>query len=76
LVHPLSPSVIDHPTSWALRGRFRDYVGLDVTGKSFLDVGAESGYNSFEAEKHGAREVMLRCGASRPTPDRAIHEHS
>ena len=43
--------VIDHPTSWDLRGRFRDYIGgLDISGKSFLDVGAGSGYNTFEAE--------------------------
>lgn len=30
----------------------------DLTGKSVLDVGAWDGYFSFEAEKHGAREVV------------------
>lgn len=45
--------------SWDLRGRFADYVGgVDFAGKRVLDVGTASGFLSFEAERHGAREVV------------------
>jgi ribosomal protein L11 methylase PrmA len=41
-----------------LRGRFLDYLGgFDIKGKSLLDVGAASGFISFEAERMGAAEV-------------------
>ena len=44
---------------WDLRGRFDDYVGgVDVTGKSVLDVGAATGFLSFEAEKRGATRIL------------------
>ena len=44
---------------WDLRGRFSDYIGrVDLTEKRVLDVGAASGFLSFEAERHGAREVV------------------
>ena len=44
---------------WDLRGRFSEYVGgIDVDGKRVLDVGTASGFLSFEAERHGAREVV------------------
>ncbi|MEP6741217.1 MAG: class I SAM-dependent methyltransferase [bacterium] len=44
---------------WDLRGRFDDYVGgVEVTGKSVLDVGAATGFLSFEAEKKGASRVL------------------
>ena len=44
---------------WDLRGRFDDYVGgVDVAGKSVLDVGTASGFLSFEAEKRGASRVL------------------
>jgi len=44
---------------WDLRGRFGDYVGgVVVEGKSVLDVGAATGFLSFEAERHGARRVL------------------
>lgn len=40
---------------WDLRGRFDDYVGhVDLKGKTVLDVGAASGFLTFEAEKRGA----------------------
>jgi SAM-dependent methyltransferase len=44
---------------WDLRGRFDDYVGdVKVAGKSVLDVGAATGFLSFEAEKRGATRVL------------------
>lgn len=47
------------PAHWDLRGRFDDYVGgVDVAGKSVLDVGAATGFLSFEAEKRGAARVL------------------
>jgi SAM-dependent methyltransferase len=46
---------VGHEAAWDLRGRFEDYTGrVDVGGRSFLDVGAASGFVSFEAEKRGA----------------------
>ena len=50
--------IIEHPTSWDLRGRFADYTGgVEVRGRSFLDVGAGSGFLSFESEKQGAEVI-------------------
>ena len=47
------------PAHWDLRGRFDDYVGgVDVAGKSVLDVGTATGFLSFEAEKRGASRVV------------------
>jgi SAM-dependent methyltransferase len=47
------------PAHWDLRGRFEDYVGgVDLAGKSVLDVGAATGFLSFEAEKRGASRVV------------------
>ena len=44
---------------WDLRGRFHDYIGgVDVTGKSVLDIGTASGFLSFAAEAHGASRVV------------------
>ena len=44
---------------WDLRGRFDDYIGgVDVSGKSVLDIGTATGFLSFEAEKRGASEVV------------------
>ncbi|MGD9659135.1 MAG: class I SAM-dependent methyltransferase [Methylocystis sp.] len=44
---------------WDLRGRFDDYVGgVDFSNKRVLDVGAASGFLSFEAERSGASEVV------------------
>ena len=43
---------------WDLRGRYEDYIGnVDLRGKRFLDVGAASGFLSFEAERLGASGV-------------------
>jgi SAM-dependent methyltransferase len=47
------------PAHWDLRGRYDDYVGgVDVAGKSILDVGTATGFLSFEAEKRGASRVL------------------
>ena len=44
---------------WDLRGRFDEYVGgVDVANKSVLDVGAATGFLSFEAERLGAARVV------------------
>ena len=46
---------VNHFGSWDLRGRFDEYIGgTDIAGKTFLDVGAATGFLSFEAEKRGA----------------------
>jgi len=47
------------PAHWDLRGRFDDYVGgVNVAGKSVLDVGTATGFLSFEAEQRGASRVL------------------
>jgi SAM-dependent methyltransferase len=44
---------------WDLRGRFEEYIGgVDVAGKTVLDVGTATGFLSFEAEKRGASQVV------------------
>jgi hypothetical protein len=44
---------------WDLRGRFGDYTGhVAVAGRRVLDVGTASGFLTFEAERHGAKEVV------------------
>jgi SAM-dependent methyltransferase len=44
---------------WDLRGRFADYVGgVEVKSKSVLDIGAATGFLSFEAERLGASRVV------------------
>jgi len=44
---------------WDLRGRFDDYIGgVEVAGKSVLDIGTATGFLSFEAEKQGASRVV------------------
>jgi SAM-dependent methyltransferase len=60
---------IDLPASgtqvgaWDLRGRFDDYVNhAELGGKTVLDVGAASGFLSFEAERRGARVTSLEVG--------------
>jgi SAM-dependent methyltransferase len=47
------------PAHWDLRGRFDEYIGgVDVSGKSVLDIGAATGFLTFEAEKQGASRVL------------------
>lgn len=45
---------------WDLRDKFDEYCGgVDVEGKSVLDVGAATGFLSFESEKRGARVLSF-----------------
>ena len=47
-------------TTWDLRDCVQQYLGnLDFAGKRVLDVGAASGYLSFEMEKRGAEVVSF-----------------
>lgn len=47
---------------WDIRGRFAEYVGgYPIAGKTLLDVGAASGFLSFEAEKAGAIVTSLEA---------------
>jgi SAM-dependent methyltransferase len=66
---------------WDLRGRFNDYIGgVDVAGKSVLDVGTATGFLSFEAERLGASRVVsfdmsdVRQQAFVPFRGRQYHE--
>jgi SAM-dependent methyltransferase len=44
---------------WDLRGKFEEYTGgVEVVGKSVLDVGTATGFLSFEAERRGASRVV------------------
>ncbi|MDT7689397.1 MAG: hypothetical protein QOE46_2156 [Acidobacteriota bacterium] len=44
---------------WDLRDKFEEYIGgVEVAGKSVLDVGTATGFLSFEAERRGAERVM------------------
>jgi len=44
---------------WDLRRRFQEYIGgLDLKGKSVIDIGSATGFLSFEAEKAGASRVV------------------
>src|ERR1700738_1097136 len=44
---------------WDLRGRFDDYIGgVELAGKSVIDIGTATGFLSFEAEKAGPARVL------------------
>lgn len=44
---------------WDLRGRFNEYIGgVSLAGKSVIDIGAATGFLTFEAEKMGAARVL------------------
>ena len=44
---------------WDLRDRFDDYIGgVELNGKSVIDIGTATGFLSFEAEKRGAIRVL------------------
>src|SRR5580698_3308662 len=43
---------------WDLRGRYQKYIGgVDVAGKTVLDVGTATGFLAFSAEQAGALHV-------------------
>lgn len=45
--------------AWDLRGKFDEYIGgVDVRGRSVLDLGTATGFLAFETEKRGARSVV------------------
>src|SRR5258706_972870 len=44
---------------WDLRGRFKEYTGgVNLAGKSVIDVGAATGFLSFAGEQSGASSVL------------------
>jgi len=44
---------------WDLRGQFDEYIGgVDLRGKTVLDIGTANGFLTFEAEKRGATDVV------------------
>lgn len=48
--------------AWDIRGLFHDYIGgYHIAGKTVLDVGAASGFLSFEAERAGATVTSLEA---------------
>jgi SAM-dependent methyltransferase len=56
---PSPDGIVTHHGQWDLRGRYDDYLyGIDVKGKSVLDIGTASGWISFEVERRGAAEVV------------------
>jgi hypothetical protein len=60
---------------WDLRGRFDDYTGhVPLAGRTVIDVGAASGFLSFEAERAGATVTSFDVAdtaqwAALPFPD-------
>ena len=53
------PGFGEIPGQWDLRGSFDEYVsGVEIAGKSVLDVGTATGFLTFEAEKKGASRVL------------------
>ena len=56
---PSTAGYVTVPGSWDLRGRAQDYLGgVELAGKSVLDVGTATGWISFEAERQGAAQVV------------------
>lgn len=53
------PGVGEIGGQWDLRGDYKAYTGgVDMAGKSVLDIGTASGFLSFSAEQAGASEVV------------------
>ena len=58
---------------WDLRGKFEEYVsGVEVEGKSVLDVGTATGFLSFEAERRGAARVVSHDCMRPSSPSRGL----
>ena len=65
---PISGYQVGH---WDLRNQFDKYINFtNLRGKTVLDVGTASGFLSFEAEKHGAKQVVSVDAASAQFWDR------
>ena len=61
------PGVGDVGGEWDLRPNIDDYLGnIDVRGRRVLDVGAASGFVSFELERRGADVVAYDLPADAP----------
>lgn len=53
------PGIGEVHAHWDLRGRFNDYIGgVELKGKSVIDIGTATGFLSFEAENEGAARVL------------------
>jgi hypothetical protein len=60
---------------WDLRGRVHEYIGgVDVAGRSVLDVGTASGYLTFEMEKMGGRIVSFDAESARDINFVPVHD--
>jgi SAM-dependent methyltransferase len=60
------PGGVSGRGNWDLRGRFERYTAnVNFTGKRVLDVGAASGFLTFEAEKRGAEVVSFDSSSPR-----------
>lgn len=58
---------------WDLRGRFDEYIGhVPLEGRTVLDVGAASGFLSFEAEQRGAMVTSFDAGSIEDRDDRDL----
>jgi hypothetical protein len=45
---------------WDLRGQFDEYIGgVELAGKTMLDIGTASGFLTWEAERRGATVVSF-----------------
>lgn len=70
------PGVGSVPGIWDLRGRFDDYTGgIELHGKTLLDVGTASGFLTFEAEQRGARVTSFDAGSHDQTDYMAFGDH-
>jgi hypothetical protein len=62
--------------SWDLRGRFSDYIGgIELRGKTLLDVGTASGFLTFEAEQRGAAVTSFDAESDEQKDYLAFGEH-
>jgi len=70
------PGVGSVPGIWDLRGRFADYTGgIELNGKTLLDLGTASGFLTFEAEQRGARVTSFDAGSYEETDYAAFAAH-
>jgi hypothetical protein len=71
------PGIGPVPGTWDLRGRFSDYTGgIELRGKTLLDVGTASGFLTFEAELRGARVTSFDALSDDQRDYMAFGEHN